>query len=101
MRSIGLALVAALLAATPAAAQEVSIYSSLPLTGPQGSDGRDVLRGERLALEQAGGRAGAFTVRLVSHDAALRGHGAWDPARVFGNARRAVEDPSAIAYLGE
>jgi branched-chain amino acid transport system substrate-binding protein len=101
MRSIGPALVAALLAATPAAAQEVAVYSSLPLAGPQGAEGRDVLRGERLALERAGGRAGAITVRLVSRDAALRGHGPWDPARVFGNARRAAADPSAIAYLGE
>jgi branched-chain amino acid transport system substrate-binding protein len=101
MKCIGLALLIALLAAAPASAQDVTIYSSLPLVGRDASDARDVLLGEQLALEQAGGRAGSFPVRFVSLNDASRSAGGWEPARVAANARRAVEDPTSIAYLGE
>jgi branched-chain amino acid transport system substrate-binding protein len=101
MRRIGLALLVALVAAAPAAAQDVTIYSSLPLSGSNSGDARDVARGELLALEQAGGHVGAFAVRFVSLDDALSSTGTWDPERVSANARRAAQDPSAIAYLGE
>jgi branched-chain amino acid transport system substrate-binding protein len=99
MRRIGLALLLALVAAAPAAAQEVTIYSSMPLVGTAAADARDVLDGERLALEQAGGRAGFFSVRFLSLNDAVRR--SWDPGRVAANARQAAQDDSAIAYLGE
>jgi branched-chain amino acid transport system substrate-binding protein len=102
MRSIGLALLLALVAAASARAEDLTIYSSLPLSGSVAGDGRDVLLGERLALEQAGGRAGPFTVRLVSlDDVDTRFSDTWDPGQVSANARRAVEDDTTIAYLGE
>jgi branched-chain amino acid transport system substrate-binding protein len=101
MRCIGLALLIALFAAARASAQDVTIYSSLPLAGVAASDARDVLLGEQLALEHAAGRAGSFSVRFVSLNDASRSAGRWEPARVAANARRAVEDPTTIAYLGE
>jgi branched-chain amino acid transport system substrate-binding protein len=98
-RALGLVLAAALALPASAGAADLTVYSSLPLAGPLKGQAEDTLRAEQLALEQAGGRAGAHTIRLVSrNDATRRG---WDPGRVAENARRATGDESAIAYLGE
>jgi branched-chain amino acid transport system substrate-binding protein len=77
----------------------VTVYVSLPLTGPRGADGRDAAHGARLALEQAGGKAGSIEVRAVYLDDA-KGT-IWDPIAVGANARQAVQDSSAAAYIGE
>jgi branched-chain amino acid transport system substrate-binding protein len=77
----------------------VTVYVSLPLTGPRGADGRDAADGARLALEQAQGRAGSIEVRARFLDDA-KGK-AWDPVAVGANARQAVQDSSAAAYIGE
>jgi branched-chain amino acid transport system substrate-binding protein len=77
----------------------VTVYVSLPLTGPRGADGRDAADGARLALEQARGKAGSLEVRARFLDDA-RGK-AWDPVAVGANARQAVQDSSAAAYIGE
>ena len=65
----GLAAVALALVA-PAGAQQAprTIYSSLPLQGFNANQAAAVVRGERLALEHVGGRAGGFPIRLVSLD---------------------------------
>src|SRR5882757_4215766 len=77
----------------------VTIYVSLPLTGPHGGLGGDAADGARLALEQAQGRAGSIQVRAVYLDDA-KGR-IWDPVAVGANARQAVQDSSAAAYIGE
>jgi branched-chain amino acid transport system substrate-binding protein len=77
----------------------VTVYVSLPLTGPRGADGRDAADGVRLALEQASGKAGSLEVRARFLDDA-KGK-TWDPVTVGDNARAAVQDSSAAAYLGE
>jgi branched-chain amino acid transport system substrate-binding protein len=77
----------------------VTVYVSLPMTGPRGADGRDAADGARLALEQAQGKAGSLEVRGRFLDDA-RGK-AWDPVAVGENARQAVQDSSAAAYIGE
>ncbi|HKH22400.1 MAG TPA: ABC transporter substrate-binding protein [Solirubrobacterales bacterium] len=77
----------------------VTVYVSLPLTGPQGPVGTDAADGARLAFEEAGGKAGAIEVRArYLDDAKSR---PWDPVAVGANARRAVQDSSAAAYIGE
>ena len=93
----------ALASGSPAAAQERTIYSSLPLSADaaEGGQSKWVLRGQRLALAQAGGRAGGLPVRLVSLDDATPQAGSWTPEDTAANARRAARDRSAIAYLGE
>jgi branched-chain amino acid transport system substrate-binding protein len=60
-----------------------------------------VSEGERLALADTGGRAGGRRVRLVELDSSAPGAETWDPAAVEANARRAADDPSAVAYVGE
>ena len=77
----------------------VTVYVSLPLTGPRAVDGRDAADGARLALEQADGSADGLEVRAEFLDDA-RGR-PWDPVAVGANARRAAQDSSAAAYIGE
>jgi branched-chain amino acid transport system substrate-binding protein len=79
----------------------LTVYSSLPLTGPLAPVSRDIVRAEKLALAEAGGRTGAFSVAYVSMNSAAAKTGQWDPAIVAANARRAVSDRQTIAYLGE
>jgi branched-chain amino acid transport system substrate-binding protein len=79
----------------------LTVYSSLPLQGPLADVGRDVLRAEKLALKEAGGRSGAYNVSFVSLDSSDPETGRWDPGKVAANARRAVQTPNTIAYLGE
>lgn len=79
----------------------LTVYSSLPLQGPLGELGRDVLRAEKLALSEAGGRSGAYNVSFVSLDSSDGETGRWDPGKVAANARRAVQTANTIAYLGE
>ncbi|HWT94318.1 MAG TPA: ABC transporter substrate-binding protein [Solirubrobacteraceae bacterium] len=79
----------------------LTIYSSLPLQGPLAPVSRDIVRAEKLAIREAGGRAGAYDIGFVSLDSADPETGRWSPGQVAGNARKAVQDRQAIAYLGE
>jgi branched-chain amino acid transport system substrate-binding protein len=83
------------------AAERVTVYSSLPLQGAARPLTTAVVNGIRLALAEAGGRAGPFRVRHVSLDDSTARAGTWTPERVFANARRAAMDSSTIAYIGE
>lgn len=79
----------------------LTVYSSGPLSGRLAPRALDALRGERLALSEAGGRSGRFRVRLRALDDASATTGLWDPDKVSANAREAADDPTTIAYLGE
>jgi branched-chain amino acid transport system substrate-binding protein len=85
------------------AGERVTVYVSVPLRGPQGSDGQDVADGARLALADALGRVGGLTVRAVyMDDTGGRGPRArWSPSATAANARWAAQDSTAIAYLGD
>lgn len=69
----------------------LTIYASRPPGGAGGQAAADVLDAERLALRQSGSKVGRYTVSLVAPH-----HG-----KLSDNARAAVSDKSAIAYLGE
>jgi branched-chain amino acid transport system substrate-binding protein len=79
----------------------LTIYSSLPLQGDSRPQSTDVVNGEKLALEEAGGKVGKFTIKYVSLDDATAAAGKWDPGQTSADARKAAQDPSTIAYLGE
>jgi branched-chain amino acid transport system substrate-binding protein len=79
----------------------LTIYSSLPLQGASAFAGRAVLDGERLAVVQAHGRIGQYAVVLKALDDATLARGGWDPGQVTQNAHIVLQDPTAIAYLGE
>jgi branched-chain amino acid transport system substrate-binding protein len=68
----------------------LDVVATQPPGDPDQVD-KDVLAGEQLALKQAGGKAGPFTIDLrVAHG-----------NEVSASARSAVQDKKAIAYLGE
>jgi branched-chain amino acid transport system substrate-binding protein len=79
----------------------VNVYTSLPYHGVSADAARATAAGERLALEDAGGRAGEVEVKLVQLDSSEPGERLWDPDLVSANAERAADDPRAIAYVGE
>src|SRR5688500_18053569 len=80
---------------------ELVIYSSLPLQGDSRPQSEDVVNGMKLALEQKGGEAGGHKIKYVSLDDATASTDKWEPGQVSTNARKAVGDDNAIAYLGE
>ena len=88
-------------ASAGAGGSTLTIYSSLPLQGDSRPQSEDVVAGEKLALEEAGGKVGKFTVKYVSLDDATAAAGKWDPAQTSSDARKAAQDKSTIAYLGE
>jgi branched-chain amino acid transport system substrate-binding protein len=79
----------------------LTIYSSLPLQGASRPQSEDVIRGEKLALKQRGGKAGKWKIKYVSLDDSTAAAGKWDAGQTKANARKVAQDDSAIAYLGE
>ena len=79
----------------------VTVYSSLPLQGAQRPQTIDLVNGIKLALKQAGGKAGAFTVKYVSKDDSSAQAGTWTAENVSANARAAARDSTTAAYIGE
>jgi branched-chain amino acid transport system substrate-binding protein len=84
-----------------AAGHTLTVYASLPRHGVSAPAAAAVAAGQRLALKDAGGHAGRFRIRLVELDSTRPGERIWDPAQVSANAKRAIHDPAAIAYLGD
>jgi branched-chain amino acid transport system substrate-binding protein len=78
----------------------VTIYSSLPLQGASRPIGQALVNGMRLAFKQADNRAGGVRINYVSLDDSTAQAGAWTPEAESANARRAIQDRSAVAYLG-
>ena len=61
-----------------------------------------VISGEKLALEQAGGKVGKYKINYVSlDDSTAQNPGTADEAQTAQNARKAVQDKKTIFYLGE
>ncbi len=78
-----------------------TVYSSLPLQGASRTQSEDVIRGIQLALKQAGGKAGDVKITYKSLDDATAAAGKWEAGQVGQNARKAAQDKSTIAYIGE
>lgn len=87
--------------ATETIGNQLAIYSSLPLQGPEAGDSAEIINGERLALAGAGGHVGQFKIGYVSLDDANPKTGQLDPEATSTNAKGAAQDTSTIAYLGE
>jgi branched-chain amino acid transport system substrate-binding protein len=79
----------------------VNVYSSLPLQGGQRLQTTAMVDGIKLALEQAGGKAGRLKVTYTSLDDSTAQAGTWTPEATAANARKVAQDDSAIAYIGE
>jgi branched-chain amino acid transport system substrate-binding protein len=82
-------------------AESVNVYSSLPLQGAQRLQTTAMVNGIKLALQQAGGKAGNIKVNYTSLDDSTAQAGTWTPEATAANARRVAQDDEAIAYIGE
>jgi len=80
---------------------QLTVYSSLPLQGPTAAISEQIVDGEKLALADAGGRAGPFKIEYDSLDDANPKTGQWEPGLTATDAKLAAQDTSTIAYLGE
>jgi branched-chain amino acid transport system substrate-binding protein len=87
--------------ATSGAAGKVDIYSSLPLRGPGAPEAIALQNGIRLALGQAGDKAGPFTVTWTALDDSTGSSSGWDATQTAANAHEAAADPRAVYYIGE
>jgi branched-chain amino acid transport system substrate-binding protein len=79
----------------------LTVYASLPFQGASKSRSEDMLLGAEIALKQANGSAGKFKIKLVSLDNSTAASGKWDPTATSAAARKAAQDKSTVAYLGE
>jgi len=79
----------------------LTIYSSLPLQGDSRPQSEAVVNGEKLALQEHGGKVGNYTIKYVSLDDSTAATGKWEPGATSSDARKAAQDKSTIAYLGE
>ena len=79
----------------------VDIYSSLPLQGASKDQTAAMVNGIKLALSQAGNKAGNFTVKYTALDDSTAQAGNWDPGQTAQNARKVAQDSKAVYYIGE
>ncbi len=82
------------------AGARVTVYVSAPLHGAEAAAGRRLCAGARSEAARGGGAVEDLELDVVCLDAA-GGEGRWTLARVGANARRATEDSTTVAYVGE
>jgi branched-chain amino acid transport system substrate-binding protein len=86
---------------TSSSGKTIDIYSDLPLTGAVTAQTVPALNGEKLALKQAGYKAGEWTVNFVSlNDATATSPTNYDLNVCQANARKAATDPKAVYMVG-
>ena len=54
-----------------------------------------------MALDAIHGRIGKYRIRLRALDDATPQKGGWDPNQTTDDARIAIQDPTAIGYIGD
>jgi branched-chain amino acid transport system substrate-binding protein len=79
----------------------LTVYSSLPEQGASGPQAKAIENGARLSLENRGGKVGKYSVTYKPLDDSLASTGAADEGKGAQDARTAVQDKSAIGYIGE
>src|ERR687892_1546432 len=82
-------------------AKTLKIYSSLPLQGASRPQTTAMVNGIKLALDQAGNKAGDFTIQYESLDDSTAQAGSWTPEATTANARKAAQDDATAVYIGE
>ena len=79
----------------------INIYSDLPLKGAVSAQTIPALNGEKLALQQAGNKAGQWKVNFVSmDDSTATSPTNYDLNVCQSNARKAATDPKAVYLVG-
>jgi branched-chain amino acid transport system substrate-binding protein len=80
---------------------KLTVYSSLPLQGASGPQSQAIVNGAKLAVQAINGKVGKYSLTYTALDDSTAAAGKADDATVGQNARKAVSDPTTIAYLGE
>ncbi|XAY06331.1 hypothetical protein DSM112329_03200 [Paraconexibacter sp. AEG42_29] len=87
--------------ATSAGSGTANVYSSLPLQGASKDQTNAMVDGIKLALKEAGNKAGGVTVKYTSLDDSTAQAGNWDEQQVGANARKVAQDKKSVALIGE
>jgi branched-chain amino acid transport system substrate-binding protein len=77
----------------------IKIVSSLPRTGSANTPTTAIVNGFKLALDDAGGKAGPFTIVYEDWDDSSAKKGNWDPEVEAANGAKAAADPDIMVYL--
>jgi branched-chain amino acid transport system substrate-binding protein len=78
----------------------IKIVSSLPRTGSARGQTDTISNGIQMALEEAGWKAGAFTIKYEDLDDATAAAGQWTAEKEAANADQAIKDPDVMVYIG-
>ena len=82
------------------AGARVTVYVSAPLHGAEAAAGKRLCEGARGEAARVGGKVEDLELEVVCLDAAGES-GRWSLTQVGANARRATEDSTTVAYVGE
>lgn len=78
----------------------IKIVSSLPRTGSAKGQTDTIVNGIVMALEEAGWKSGAFTIKYEDLDDATAAAGQWTAEKESANASQAIKDPDVMVYIG-
>ena len=78
----------------------VKIVSSLPRTGSANAQTTTTVNGIKMAIAEAGAKAGNFSIVYDDLDDASAKKGDWDPEVEAANADKAIKDADAMFYIG-
>jgi branched-chain amino acid transport system substrate-binding protein len=79
---------------------KATIYSSLPLQGASRPQTTAMVNGIKLALKEQNNKAGNTTITYESLDDSTAQAGKFTVEQESANARKAVQDDTAVAYIG-
>lgn len=78
----------------------IKIVSSLPRTGSARAQTDTIVNGIKMALDEAGNKAGAYRIVYEDLDDATASAGQWTAEAETANAQRAAADPDVMVYIG-
>ena len=78
----------------------IDIWSSLPRQGSSKAQTDTMVNAIKMAIDEAGGVVGGYTINYVDKDDSTAAAGKWDEATEIKNANDAVANDKLVAYLG-
>jgi len=78
----------------------IEIWSSLPRQGSSKAQTDTIVNAINMALEEAGNKAGGYTIVYKDVDDSTAAAGKWDEATEIKNANDAVANDKLVAYIG-
>ena len=78
----------------------IEVWSSLPRQGSSKAQTDTIVNAINMAFEEAGGKAGGYTIVYKDVDDSTAAAGKWDEATEIKNANDAVANDKLVAYIG-